>query len=145
LTELGRHAEALKDYDRAEQLAGGLGAEPVSLSRALSLAHAGKPEQAGQEVAALVAGGKAAPHVLYKGARAYAACAAAGNIGTKLAEAYAARALDLLRRAGAAGFFEKPAAVEGLKKDKEFAGLRSHGGFAALLAELEAKLKTQGR
>src|SRR5262249_15328930 len=56
-------------------------------------------------------------------------------------EAYAGRALALLRRAQAAGFFGDRANVERLKRDTDLDPLRQREDFQKLVAELEAAAK----
>src|SRR5204862_2172607 len=55
-----------------------------------------------------------------------------------LAEKYAARAVDLLAQAHAAGRLTTPAAVAGLQNDGKFEPLPSRADFQELLVELAA-------
>jgi hypothetical protein len=57
----------------------------------------------------------------------------------KLAGQYAARAVQLLRQAQAAGHFRTRAHLAGLKKDADLDPLRSRADFKELLARLEKK------
>jgi hypothetical protein len=57
----------------------------------------------------------------------------------KLAEQYACRAVELLRKAQAAGVFKDAGTVEHLKTDTKLQSLRSRQEFQKLLTDLEAK------
>jgi serine/threonine protein kinase/tetratricopeptide (TPR) repeat protein len=52
-------------------------------------------------------------------------------------ERYAARSLDLLRRAQAKGFFKGPASRQAFRTNSDFAGLRDRQDFKKLLADLD--------
>jgi len=53
-------------------------------------------------------------------------------------EAYAGRALALLRRAHGAGFFKDRRKIEQVKKDADLEALRPRADFQKLVAGLEA-------
>jgi hypothetical protein len=61
---------------------------------------------------------------------------------SQFAEQYARRAVDLLRQAQLAGYFDNPASVHRLKKDADLEPLRSRDDFVKLVAELEEKRKS---
>jgi serine/threonine protein kinase len=135
LGQLGRHAEACKDWQRAIALDGGsdrphlqlfLAAEQV----AEKLQTESKPS--GQQLFAAAA--------LY--ARAAAAAKAAEEPG--LQKRYASRALGLLKQAGAAGWFGDPGRLEQLKRAREFASLPA-AEFKAFLEGLNAGKDPKGR
>jgi hypothetical protein len=73
-----------------------------------------------------------------------AIAAAAGHAAARRAgqapeaERQAVRAVDLLRRANAAGLFTDAAGVARLKGSDEFTSLRDRPDFQKLLADLEA-------
>jgi hypothetical protein len=56
----------------------------------------------------------------------------------KLPDKYAARAVELLAKAGASGHFKDPARVEHLKKDSDLDPLRTREDYKKLLANLES-------
>src|SRR5205807_1531000 len=60
----------------------------------------------------------------------------------RLIDQYGMRAVALLHRAGAAGFFGQPAILQELRTDAEFDPLRTRADFQQFLAELEAKAAT---
>jgi hypothetical protein len=55
----------------------------------------------------------------------------------RLAENYAVQAIQLLRKAAAAGLFKSPAYLEHLRQDIELAPIRSRSDFQNLLREVE--------
>jgi hypothetical protein len=67
------------------------------------------------------------------------ASAAAKDVGQR--EVWAGRALALLHRAAAAGFFKDPAKVERLRQAADLEPLRSREDFRKFVAELEAASK----
>jgi serine/threonine-protein kinase len=141
LTQLGRHAEALADWDRTIELADGSQRDSLRLERALVLASLGQHARAvaaAGDVAAK-AGGKG--NVLYRAAHVWAVAAAAvpgdkkldSAERCKLSERYAAKGMELLTQTEAAGYFKDQAHRDQLKKDKELDILRSREDFKKLL------------
>jgi hypothetical protein len=63
--------------------------------------------------------------------------AAAAKDDAALAERYAARAVELLRRAAAAGYYRDPARAERLRQDDDLAPLRGRKDYQELLAEVQ--------
>jgi hypothetical protein len=59
----------------------------------------------------------------------------------RLREQYAARAVELLGKAQAAGFFKNQASVDQLKKDTDLDSVRSRTDFQKLLGDLDMNLK----
>jgi tetratricopeptide (TPR) repeat protein len=146
LAELGRHKQAVEDFDRA--LAAGLGPPsdvPCRLTRAASLARLGDHKRAMAEVETLAANSQASPDVLCNLAGVCALSAEAVRRDTglpsaqrdTLAERYGARAVALLAKAKAAGFFKNPANRQELKNDPDLQALRTRDDFKKLLAEVE--------
>ena len=86
---------------------------------------------------------------LYQAARVYALASAAAQKDeqaspadrAKLAEQYAARAVELLVRAERAGYFATPARLADLKTDPDLATLRTRQAFNSLLREAEGRGK----
>jgi serine/threonine protein kinase/tetratricopeptide (TPR) repeat protein len=144
LGTLGRHADAVKDWERVV----GLNADTkmqafFRYQRARSLARAGEHARAVAEVNALVKAEDLPGGSLYKlaGVCALASAAAKGADAPRLAEQYAARAVELLRQAAARGY--KDAA--GMKNDRDLDALRDRADWQKLLAELEAKSQSRRR
>jgi eukaryotic-like serine/threonine-protein kinase len=136
LDQLGRHAEAVVDWDRAIALADRPEKAALRLRRSLALAHAGTPAQAVAEAEDLTRGDTVAGETLSGAARVYALASAAVKADARQRQSYAAQAVALLRRAGAAGFFADRHEAEQLKADREFDALRPRADFAALLWDL---------
>jgi tetratricopeptide (TPR) repeat protein len=150
---LNKHAEALKDLNRAIQLEGGAGRDATRSQRARVLAGQGLYARAVEEVKRLQ-GDKSVPTdwTRFNAACVYSLASAAVHSdpkvppaeGNKLAEHYAGRALDLLGQARAAGFFNVPGYLQYLKTEKDLDPIRPRDDFKKLLAELEAKAKPVG-
>jgi serine/threonine-protein kinase len=143
LTRLGRHAEALKDWERARGLDDGRSSHWLTLQRALTLARLGEHVRATAEAAALERLQGVPANVLHDMARVYALSAAAAREEAALANRYAARAVALLRQAQATGLFQDPAQVGKLRKDPNLSALRSRDDYRQWVGELE-KAKTPG-
>jgi tetratricopeptide (TPR) repeat protein/tRNA A-37 threonylcarbamoyl transferase component Bud32 len=153
LTKVGRHGEALQDWDRALKLAGQK-ASPIKLQRAVALARAGKHAEAVAEAEALakkVVDAKS-PGGAYQLGCVFALSAGAvvGDVKRtleerqELAEHYAVRAVELLAAARGFNYFKAPADVDTLKQNPDFDAIRTRADFKKLLEELEHKGKTQG-
>jgi tetratricopeptide (TPR) repeat protein len=139
LTRLSRHAEAVKDWDRAIELDDGPRRPRFRLRRAECLARTGDTTGAAADAAkaiaeadALAADANAKPDALFECAGAFALASAAGSDDAMKAEAHAARAVGLLRRAAVGGFPN----THRMMKDAEFAPLRGRAAFADLLWNL---------
>jgi hypothetical protein len=140
LDDLKRHAEALTDWDQAIELSPPAGRPQFLLGRARSRVLAGDTAAAVAEADALTEGPATSGPIWYDAACVYAlAAAAAGEDGQR--EAHAGRAVALLRRARAAGYFKNPARVEHLKRDADLAPLRPREDFQKFVAELETPAK----
>jgi serine/threonine protein kinase/tetratricopeptide (TPR) repeat protein len=143
LDKLGRHADAVKDWDRALSINPEPQYEPYfRRNRARSLAHAGEHTKAVAEANALAEANDVTSSPLYDLACVCAIAAAKvkdpktpAADATRFAEQYAARAVELLRQALAKGY--KDAAH--LKMDEALDALRHREDFKKLVAELEAK------
>jgi tetratricopeptide (TPR) repeat protein len=143
LDGLGRHADAVKAWDRVLEL----NAVPAQESgfrhgRARSLARAGEHARAVAEANALAGANEVAAGTLYDLAGVCAVASAAvrdaktpGADAARHAETYAARAVELLRQAVAKGYKD----ADRLNKDKDLDALRDREDFRKLVAELEKK------
>jgi tetratricopeptide (TPR) repeat protein len=144
LNDLSRYTEALKDWDRAIELASDTDRD-LRLFRALTLAHLGEHSQATTEAEALIRKTPTASFSYYA-ACVFARSSPAARQDAKLppadrdkrAEHYAARAMECLVKARAAGYFKTANARERLQKEKALDPLRARPDFKQLLAELEA-------
>jgi serine/threonine protein kinase len=136
LLQLGRHAEAVKSYDRALALDDGRLRSHFRVQRAQSLAHLKDHVHAAAEAAA-VAGEKDVPaYLLQDAAGVHAVCSAAVGDNKELSERYAVKAVALLRLA-----FEKnyQAIAQEVHNDENLNALRSRADFQMLMSEWEAK------
>jgi serine/threonine-protein kinase len=108
--------------------------------RALSLAHAGKFNQAVQEADTLAAGDGLSAEGCYTLARVYALLAAARKKDdAKGREGDAGRAVELLVRARDAGYFREAARVDRLRREPDLAPLRDRADFKGVLAGVSKK------
>jgi tetratricopeptide (TPR) repeat protein len=142
LNQLGRHAEAAGDWQRAAELDDGRNRFFFRLQHSAALAHAGGHPDAVKAVEEVLASSdpkvKTPPSgpLLYDAACVYALSAAAVKEDAKLREQYTARAIALLRQAKSAGFFKDPKQVEHIKKDTDLDALRQRDDFQKFAAEL---------
>jgi tetratricopeptide (TPR) repeat protein len=127
--DLARHAEAMKDLDRALALDEAETRTPLRLQRAKTLAHQGALANATAEADAVVAETvDLPPALLVEAAGVYAIAAVHAPEDPPLAERYAARAVALLGRA-----FDKDAAIaEAVAKDTNLDVLRAREDFQKL-------------
>jgi WD40 repeat protein len=137
LTALGRHAEAVKDFDRILALGSGPNRNALRLERAVALARAGDHALAVAEAHALAAAPGVPGAALYDLACVCALSSAAVKDSPGKKEEYAARAVELLARARAAGFFQDRETVAHMKQDPDVEPLRSRPDYQRLLAGLE--------
>jgi serine/threonine-protein kinase len=140
LERLGRHADALQDFERALTLAPEQDKVPIQVGRAVALAGLGRSAEA-------VAGAEAAARTpapqgetLYSMARVYGLAGAATGQDVKVPPAertqrsqeYGQRAVELLAKAKAAGFFKEGNNLSRLAHDEAFAQLRHREDFRSL-------------
>lgn len=152
LSRLGRHAQALGDWDRALAADDGSRRDDLELSRAACLARLGEHVRATAETKRLADSPPSSGEILYTLACVYSlSAAAARQDGTlspaeskALAESYARRAIDLLAKTETAGYFKNRAAVEHLKTDPDLVAISTRDDFKKWLAALEAKTKPGG-
>jgi serine/threonine-protein kinase len=144
LTDLGRHADALRDWDRVLKVGGEGHRDELRLDRAISLAHLGDHVRAIAEVNELADKARGDGEVLYHAACVHALSSAAALQDIRLAptdralraERYAVEAVELLRKARAASYFNGPARIGQLIKDVNLAPLQSREDFRKLMAAL---------
>jgi len=143
LDRLGRHPEAVRDWDRAIALSddtasqGDLAKNLPALrrQRALSLAHAGQHREAVAVAKDWIKDEQLPSATVYDAACIFAVSAAAAKDDDKLAGEYAAQAVELLRLAVQRGYTD----VENLKGNLLFAGLRQRPDFGRVVEPLEKK------
>jgi tetratricopeptide (TPR) repeat protein len=146
LFDLGRRKEADRDWRRAIELSEGQPLINMRLYRPNPLARLGEHLQAAKEMETLLAEGHTQALNLHTFAWVYAICsAAAANDARlpaaereKLADQYGRRAVELLRRAQAAGYFRDAGRLARTKQNKDFDPIRDRDDFKRLVAELEA-------
>jgi serine/threonine-protein kinase len=143
LMKLARDADAVKDWDRAIELDKGSDRPRFRLWRSLALARAqtGDYAQTVADAVALAEAKGAKDIAVYDAARVCALASVSVKKDAKLADQYAARAVELLAKARAAGYFKDATDVENMKKDSDLASLRSRDDFQKLLAQLKEKAK----
>jgi hypothetical protein len=138
--DLQRYPEALQDWDRAIELDEGAKRPALRLHRALALAHAGDHARAATEADDLTRDEKTPAVTLYDAACVYGLSVPAAKDDAKQQEQYARKALTLLRRDAAAGYFNDAAQVEHMLKDDDLAALRDRADFQQFVADLKKKL-----
>lgn len=146
LGHLGRHADAVTDWQAAIELDTGDRRDGLRLKRAESLARAGRHDDAFRETKDLFKLASGNGWVLHQLAaiRALAMAAVyqddslAAAERQRLGEQYAGAALEALRRAAAEGYFDDLAAVKDLKDDPRMEPLRNRRGFRQFVERLDA-------
>jgi hypothetical protein len=138
LGELKRPAEALTDWNLAVEFASPAEWPSMQVARARCRAELGKVTDAAVEAAAVAEDPNASRGLLYNVACVYALAAAQEDCQR---EVYAGRALALLHRARAAGFFKERREFELLTNDADLDGLRPRDDFRAFVAELKTPEK----
>jgi tetratricopeptide (TPR) repeat protein len=141
--KLGRYAEALPHWERAIELETRVPRRHLfRIDRVRCLVCAGKHAQAVKEAESLATGDKGpGGENLFYLAQVYAAASALArrDRSEHEAEAYAARALELLRSAAANGCFDNPAHRQELKAEPLLESLRGRTDFREWLQALEAR------
>jgi eukaryotic-like serine/threonine-protein kinase len=141
---LGRTDDALRDWEKAVPLSEGEDLTAARIGRARTLARLGEHARAAAEVEDVARAKPALAFDLYRSAGVYAAAVAACLRDGKpdrqgddaLAQRYAARALELLAAAQAAGYFNAPDHLDAFHKDPSFDPLRSRTDFKAWATRL---------
>lgn len=149
LVRLGRHEEAAKDWRESIVLSAGQSHINMRLYRPPALARVGDHAQAAAEVETLLADGHVQGSNLYTFAYVYSICSAAAVNDArlvpaereKLADEYGRHAVELLRKAQAAGYFQDPDRLGRMKLNKDLDAIRSRPDFQGVLAGLEKKVK----
>jgi tetratricopeptide (TPR) repeat protein len=135
LAQLGRHADAVKEWDRVLEINAETHLQSfIRLQRALSLARAGEHAKAVAEANSLVEAQDVTAAMHYNLACVCALASAAVKDDVKLHHQYAARAVEILRQAVAKGYKE----AAHMRQDRDLDALRERDDFKKLLAELDA-------
>ncbi len=146
LTDQHRAAEALRDWDRAIELAD-QGSERIpglTASRALVLAYQGETRRAVVAISAVPRTGPDSGMIFYNEAciLALAAAAAANDAASlpakraALVDQYAVRAISALAEARRAGYFRDASKVANIPSDRDLDPLRARPDFQELLLDL---------
>lgn len=151
LVNLDRHEDAAKEWRRAVEISEGQPHISMRLYRPFVLVHLAEHARAAAEVEALLAEGHGHGRNLFLFACAHSLCSAVAAADArlplpareKLADKYGGRAVELLRKARAVGYFQDPGHLTRLKESKHLKRVSSRSDFQGLLAELEA-LKDPG-
>jgi len=145
LHRLGRDEEAAKDWQRVVDLSAGQPHIRMRLARPAALARLGEHARAVAEVETLLAEGHTQGIDLLEYAEVHALSSAAAVNDMRLEQAerqtladkYAGRAVDLLRKTHATSYFQDPDRLGHIKENKALDPIRSRPDFATLLAEVE--------
>jgi tetratricopeptide (TPR) repeat protein len=135
LERLGRRADAIRDLDRAIELDAGPKRASLRCARALIQTYVGNLAPALAEANDLAARNDLSAEGLYHLACVFARCAAKADRPPSQ-DAHADRAIELLARAHAAGFFKAPFQREHVAKNPDLAALRSRADFQKLLGKI---------
>ncbi len=146
-TALGRHANALADYDRVLTLCDEPDRNQVRLWRANTLVRHGDHARAVAEAEELAARKPIAGSTYYDLACLYSLIAAAVSADTGLpmperndrAERHAARAVALLAKSHEAGYLKQARAAAHMMEDKDLAPLRGRADYQEFLRALKTK------
>ncbi len=130
--QLGKHAEVLKDWDRAIELSPPQAQRNMRASRAIPRVASGMVAEGVADAAELTKSGDWDSDQWYNFACVYSL--ASVKLADKKQE-YADRAMELLAKAVKAGFKD----ADQMKTDSDLAPLREREDFKKLLADLEAK------
>jgi serine/threonine-protein kinase len=147
LTRLGRHTEALADWNAALAIGHGDSRERLRPGRAITLAHLGQHALATAEVQELTAKGPLSGAQAYAAARAWSVASISVSRDaslpqadrSRLADSYKARAIEMLGKANAAAHFKAPREALEIKSDPDLDPLRSRADFRKLLQEIESR------
>ncbi len=148
LTTLGRHADAVPDWDQALALWPAPASDNDRLEWAIALADKGEYNRATADAQRLAGKAPRDGRVLYNAACVFAVASAAVARDAKLvagerdalAEQYAAGAVQLLAKARGVEYFKDARSVNHLKEDRDLDPLRRREDFKKLLTELEEQV-----
>lgn len=140
LASQGKYTEALQELDQATTFLKKEDQAEARIFRAVTLARARQLPEAISGADALTTTNGKDSAVLYGAAQVYSLAAAATSTDEPArAEAYAARAVQLLQQARETGYFKSAARAGTLKDNADFTALRQRPDFLKLLKDLEDK------
>jgi serine/threonine-protein kinase len=156
LTEDGNHVEAIDDWDRVVEMSNEKNSGWAALLRAVTLARAGLHVRAASEaerLSARITEKDKQGRAIYKlvGIYALASGAAAGDVKLAtadremLAEQYGGRAVELLRKVQATGYFKTTENRDRLNDDVDLTSIRQRADFRKLLDDLGSKKASTGQ
>jgi tetratricopeptide (TPR) repeat protein len=148
-TRLERREDAAKDWRRMIEISEGQADILMRLYRPFALVFLGDHARATAEIETLVAEGRTQGRNLFLFAVVHSLASAAVADDArlppaerqKLADTYGGRAIEMLRKARAAGLFKNPGQLAELKESKDLKTVRSRPDFQKLLVELETEAK----
>jgi tetratricopeptide (TPR) repeat protein len=151
LVRLGRHEEAAKDWQRVVELSAGQPHIRMRFARPAALGRLGEHVRAIVEVEMLLAEGHAKGMNLLEYAEVHALSVVAAANDARLAQSerehladqYGGRAVEFLRKAQAAGYFDAADRLGHIKDNKALDAIRSRPDFARLLAAIEKQAKSK--
>jgi tetratricopeptide (TPR) repeat protein len=138
LNRLKRFSEAAADWGQVVQLLGNAAPDDARLRHAYMLVQAGDGDKGLAALEKVIASPTLPAPLLYDAACAFAIAAGAKHQGNA-AEPRAVKAIELLQRAQATGFFQPPPRLAWLKQDPDLDSLRNRDDFRKWLAQLEGK------
>jgi serine/threonine protein kinase len=144
--------DSVPEWDRFLTLYNGMNRDFPRSQRAVALARRGEHAKAVAEAEALARGDGVSGETLFGVARAHAVAATAARKDAKLAaerrmelsDRYDRQAVEMLRRAKQAGWFDMASRREAVVSDGDFIQLAARADFKALLAELQDSPRGQG-
>jgi serine/threonine-protein kinase len=142
---MGRDAEAADCWLRAIELNAGGNRDMLRCYLGMSLARAGDHASAASLVDELAAFPHPPAVALYNLACVMGLCSSAAKDDPELAPRYRARAIDLLRRAREAGFFQSPENVVHLTQDADLRSLHPLDEFQRFLHDLGVAASPESR
>src|SRR5262249_20343280 len=137
LVALARREEAARDWRQMLEISEGQPQVTLRLYRPFALVFLGEHDRAAAEIKALLAEGQNQGGNLLLFARVHSLCNAAAAADPRLApverqkraDKYGGRAVELLRQAQAAGFFQGPGQITQLKESEDLKTIRSRPDF----------------
>jgi serine/threonine-protein kinase len=145
LGSMGRHADALADYERAIGLADGAARDQLRLLRACELARSGDYRRADEEAKAVAVktddrAASTAYNIACVEALAHASARGDGARPpadrTAVSEPFSASAMNWLEQARRAGMFRNPSMVSLIRSDPDLDSLRDRTDFKLFLMDL---------
>jgi tetratricopeptide (TPR) repeat protein len=140
LAKLGRHTEAIRDWDRALSLDDGSADVEIRVSRATTLVQVGEVARACADAEELLKTGSLNATALYNISCLFSLASAKATESAQ-AKRYAGRAVTVLGQAVAKGYRN----IEQMKKDIDLDPLRPRNDFKKLLRDLETTQSPTGQ